>query len=341
MLEKNYSISFVRLIAMFMVIVGHILPQWDGMSNNIFVIVLQSCTVLYAIISAILMADAKYKDPLVTIKHKACRILKPYYIWVLAVFVIYYLTGSDISIWNIRTMLFLGQNNSVYNQFVLPGLGHLWYIPFILGCYLLTPIFDWLWKSVSTLTVRKLFLFLIGFCLVFYWIGYNWNFLGPASWIPYYMVYGGVFLLWKYYKTNISNFEDGKRYITKVISVGVIFSSAIYIYIVWFKSQNLTGTRFVWFYKAFWGMFLFDILYRTGEYIKKWDVIRKILNISDAYNYDVYLVHKTWLAGGLAVGSLKMAWPVKMIVFVLEVCVSTVILHKLTGITICKRRDRK
>lgn len=36
MLEKNYSISFVRLIAMFMVIVGHILPQWDGMSNNIF-----------------------------------------------------------------------------------------------------------------------------------------------------------------------------------------------------------------------------------------------------------------------------------------------------------------
>lgn len=341
MLKKNYNISFVRLIALFMVILVHALSQWDNMSNNLLVIILQSGPVLYIIISAVLMTEARYVNPLLTIKHKAYRILKPYYIWVLSVFIVYYAMETNISIWNVRAMLFLAQNNSVYNQYVLPGFGHLWYIPFILGCYLLTPIFNWIWKGVSNLTSRQFFCFLMGFCLVFYWIGYNWNFLGFVSMIPYYMTYGASFLLWKYYKNSENCFIEENNCITKIILVGVICATVIYIYLVRVKSVNLTGTCFVWFYKAFWGIFLFDILYQAGEYIKKWDIVKRILNISDTYNYEAYLVHKTWLSGGMAIGILKISWSAKIMIFILEMCVSTVILHKLTGVTICKRRDRK
>lgn len=52
-----WGISFARLLALLMVITLHVIPEFDNMSENIWIIVLQSGVAIYVVISAVLMAN--------------------------------------------------------------------------------------------------------------------------------------------------------------------------------------------------------------------------------------------------------------------------------------------
>lgn len=212
--EKIIGISFTRMLALIMVIMLHVL---NSTVDHLGIVVLQGGVALYVIISAILMAESKQSNMLLILIKKFVRVLKPYWIWILCVFVIYYFIGYDYSFANIKTMMLLGQNHGTYNQFVLTGFGHLWYIPFVLGCYLLTPILYNFFEEIKKWSENNFLLFIFAFCAIFFWIGMYWNYIGPGSCIQYYLLYSVCYLCWKYYSLKNQFFLNAK---TRVVIWG-------------------------------------------------------------------------------------------------------------------------
>lgn len=326
--EKVLEISFARMFALVMVIILHIIPVFENMGDCIWFIVLQGGVAVYVIISAVLMAEQQYDDALAAIRKKCVRLLKPYWIWILAVFLVYFVIGYKWNFMNLQTLLFLGQNHSVYNQYVLPGFGHLWYIPFILSCYLLTPILKWLFCSVRDRGETFFLFFLSCYCIVFFWIGRYWNFIGPGSYICYYVLYGGSFLCWKYYKAHNKFFFNRK---TRVIELGgIILCSIFYLYVVYVKGSSVQGTNFLWVYRSFLGLLLFDMFYHLGSRMARHYKLRKLVNVSDEYNYELYLVHKTWLDGGLAIRTMGLPSLVGVILTLFAMAGSAWGLHRVS-----------
>ena len=128
--KRDYSISFVRLIAMLFIVSCHILQFYDNELAWWFNVGVQ----MFFFISGYLYSNRKVNDTVSFLRKRFVKILVPYFICVICTCLVGFLFKTGCSLKQIAHLL------TVSGADGFSSLAHLWFVPYILMCYLITPM---------------------------------------------------------------------------------------------------------------------------------------------------------------------------------------------------------
>lgn len=221
-------------------------------------------------------------------KRNIIKILVDYYVFLIIIIPIYiFAVHYPINISTVLGLLF-GVGTSI------PGLGHLWYISTILVCYIITPFIIRLLKP----KINLLWIFTI-FCFIEVFFILIPGFTG--AWINCYII--GMIIGTEYGKE-----KDSENALQRVLMIAlpvciIICGAEIYIkYIGLFELSGIvnkiSNTIFHYGRIALGCIVLAgSLLFAQFLKIKFSPKIQALLDISDEYSYDAYIVHLFCILG--------------------------------------------
>ena len=296
MKEKDYSISLLRMLAVISIIFCHSFEY----SSSIFVDkgwILESIgnylangVQVFLIISSFLYgAKSKknlFSDSKTRIKFllkNSLKILKDYWVYcLLVIFPVYYLKESII-LTKREVLGILVTSN------VIDGVHHLWFIPYILFCYFLTP---YLYDIKEYLKSKSKKGFITGVIFVLFIIiifSYFFKFYFIPEWICCYVI--GFFMI-----DIISLLDYNEKNILKIFILFNFVVLNILRYYCNYINPNLFSReitiKLTQWSQVFFAIVSFFIVYKREILSKK---LKKILDFSDKYSYDIYLSHMIYV----------------------------------------------
>ncbi len=274
-MNKITSISCIRFISFMMIIICHIL---QGLGNELafwFNLGVQ----IFFFMSGYLYGNKKIKNYSNFFKDKLEKILLPLSILVI-IMAIMEKVFFDVSY---SKELYLA-NILGYGGFygTLESLGHIWFVSYILLCYLITPILDKLIKDND----KKVRNFVIILLLL---ISFSIFKVTPikVAWICNY-------ILGYFYASSCKNYNTRKVFVL-VLVIMTVFILPISLILKYDLVSNIPRLFIKYrvlicgFEHVFLGSLLFILLKYIFDKIKiKYNVI---LKFSDKYSYYIYLVH--------------------------------------------------
>lgn len=315
--NRDYAISLIRLIATVFIISCHIMQYLDIELAWWFNVGVQ----MFLCMSGFLYGKkGKIENDLKFYKKNIIKILTDYYVvvvFVMLVFVVF-LPEERSTVSFIRALLLSGR---------LSGGEHLWYIPYCLLCYLITPFLFRYFEHYKDGKRVKAFLMLC--VLAFFVIEGFFNYF-LSAWIICYII--GYFL------GTVANEKNGKLY--KGISWSVVAGAAVFntvqIAIDYVIKLEFVGIP-AWLYERFCEYahvalgialfvilkFVFSKLFENG--VPK--VIEKICTCSDKYSYDIYLVHQFVILGPLSMMLLTPVRGINITVILVVTMVGAVVVN--------------
>ncbi len=243
---------------------------------------------IFLCISGYLYGMREVGNDFAFIKKRFARILLDYYVVVVPALLLYCLFAADlVSPGKIVSVLLTSDT--------LYGAGHLWFVPVILACYLITPLL----ASFAAAGTRR----------------------GPGVEVAKMLVsVFAVFLVCRYFvpyfnSAHVNCFVIGfflrrihasdERWATGCCAaiIGIaICMNAVQIASVYYSYppfEPLYASKWFSIFKSyahtFLGVSLFIILRAVAKRAKMPAGARKILDCSDEYSYDVYLVHQFFI----------------------------------------------
>ncbi|MCM1540497.1 MAG: acyltransferase [Blautia sp.] len=329
---KDYAISGLRVTALLLVIWCHILEhvsmrvRWVGPIGNYFSVGVQ----IFLLLSGYLYgkkADVP-KTPFVI--RNVVKILKDYYIHY-AIFIIplcLLLKEYTVNRWFLWRVLTGAR--TIGNE------AHLWYIPYILLCYLITPalydIREWMSRG------RYLGLKLIGliFLIEITFITYDSYFI-PA-WICCYVI--------GYFAPKLKEYYAGLfcRKVFVVVTLVSIVANGIkyvlvYVYGYGEEYLNLAIKDCSWQAQLLkqcyhWSAILLAItisgvVYAILSHVRFRKKGKKILDICDKYSYDIYLCHMLYVKGMLSTVFLTDSLILNLLITFALIFINAVLLYYL------------
>ena len=183
----------------------------------------------------------------------------------------------------------------------IPGFGHLWFIPTILFCYLMVPVFSEIVKAIDAhRDVRFFGETVILICVTHFLIKYFFGYFKPA-WI-------NCFVIGMIYSRTMS-----RELLRKVFNILVVISCLV-ITPIRFRMDYLPHgelpkflasrySHFVQYGHVFLGIALVLFIRYIYNCLFKKDREHYVLNWSDKYSYDVYLTHHIFVQS--AVGCVE------------------------------------
>ena len=307
------NISAIRAIAMILIIVCHFLQYYENELCRWLNVGVQ----IFFIISGYLYGKKSIEDPIRFIYKVFKKILVPYYLFLIIALILYsifyreYLTPQ-----------------SIYKVFfcagVIKGLGHLWFIGYILFCYLITPYLTWVrqkihaYSLVMSLSIVTLLVISVNI------ISYAFESYFHPDRISCYII--GFFIPIISEKAGMSI----KRTIIRWISVIAITMNMLRVYVKYIQpdilSKNLVSAIVIYAHLLL-GVALFITLF----YLLKKVPFSKLLLWSDKYSYTIYIVHLLFILSPFTLMAFT-SLPILNIVLALSATfVSAMILHKLSS----------
>lgn len=295
--NRDYSISFVRLIAMIIIFICHVMMQ-DEFHSTIkgaeigwgywFTVGVQ----MFLFISGFLYGK-KENIYIVEFYSKSMpKLLVNYYVFVLVMLVVIHFSPlMSITSENVFKLLtFSG---------TVPGLGHLWFIPTILFCYLLLPIFSEIIKSIDKhrdfrFIVESMILILIVHLVVKLFLSK----FSPA-WI-------NCFVFGMLYSKSEKRKKCKKLFIIMSVIACLVFVPIQFKIDYWYKGElpGFISYRY-WIFIHYVRVFLGIVLVILFRFIYNKFFINHssyyILNWSDKYSYDFYLVHHIFVYSAFSI----------------------------------------
>ncbi len=294
--KRDYSISFVRCVAMIFIVACHIM-QRDGFATDIGVAHIEWAfwfnigVQMFLFISGYLHGKKIKINTVYFLKKALSKILIDYYIFLFVMLiVIHYSPWVAVENDEVIGLVTLSKTIS--------GLGHLWFVSTIMFCYLLLPIFleiiNEIEKRNNIIFGGELFVLLLVVHIVIKRLFDNFN----PSWI-------NCFVLGIIY----SRLELRKKY--KYIFTIVAIILCLVIIPIQFRIDYWPHGELSPFcarhYKYFcnyghvFGGITIVLLLRTiyKRYCKKIKIY-PILDWTDKYSYDVYLVHHIFVQSAFA-----------------------------------------
>lgn len=311
--SKDYSISFVRYIAMIFIIVCHIFQYYNNELAFWFNVGVQT----FLFISGWLYANKKIDNKVSFYLKQFKKIIIPYYIYFIIISFVY-IYISDITFIDFFKGLFFIDS--------LNGIKHLWFIRYILLCYLLLPFFQK--QMQSNKNVKKNIVNTIILIITFEIIGIlSKNFIN-GTWINCFI----LGLLFRYYENYVR--EKALIYCTTLIF------NIIAIILKYFISINLSKVMNIAFNKYFdichmlLGISLFFILIMVYKKINL--KMYKILDWSDKYSFYVYITHHIYILGPLSLFLYINNFYLALICLLLLTLISSIVLKKISEFIIKK-----
>lgn len=314
--ERDYSISFCRMVAMICIIACHIMQHFGIELAWWFNVGVQ----MFLFISGFLYARKRVDDAVVFYKKTFSKILLDYYIYIILFLICYAIIEHDFmdaeSVFGLLT----------FSTITTSGIRHLWFIPYILFCYFLTPI---ILKAFDRIDNRNNLKFTIGVMLILL-ITHLVVFCFVPYFIPAYIVCFMLGIVLGRMKERV-----GLMIGTKVlISLLALVMNGIQIRIVYFEGGSLPA-EYISYAHVFLGIFLVILLRSVFVFCKNSfkkarvfrSIIRKTLDWSDKYSYDIYIVHQPYILGDWSVYALLGGFIKPTIIVVVLIIVSAITLR--------------
>ena len=306
MSNKNYSISLIRLLAFLSIFSCHIMQYLDCALAWWFNVGVQ----IFLFMSGYLYGTKKIDNCVDFYKKSFKKILIPYYIVIVPIIIIHIVYLKDLSKMDAVLVMF--------TKITVKGGGHLWFISYILMCYLITPLLEQ-FCSVIEQNNKHTYIHVIGllaivavlFCLFITY--YN------VAWIICYVL-GYLF----------GRFKERIKFVKYVIYIATPFN-LLQIYINYFTDLDLSKNIYYRFFcdmnHVFLGITSFFILIRIFRNIDfKHRIIRAFCDFSDKYSYNAYLIHQFIILGPLSLMKLTPCIAVNVIlIFILTVLISVIV----------------
>ncbi len=321
-MDKEYSISFVRLIAMIMIICCHILQYF----NNEFAWWLNVGVQIFLITSGYLYAKKKINKPFEFYKKEFIKILVPYYIYCFILIIIYKITNIEaISFINIIKLLLLIDT--------IKGVEHLWFIRYIIICYLLLPLIENIFYK-KNIDIKEL-LKLTTIVLIIEIIGITIRKFINCTWINCFII---SYFLSKH-KEILKKRGIALLYIFLTTILTLIRVLLKYKYkVLLFGSKGWILNKFYNINHVMIGFLIFYSITSIYSYLEKNIVTKRpLLDLSDKYSYYIYITHHIYVLGTISVFSF-LKTPIAIIIFAFLTILSSIILRWLSLILLKKKK---
>lgn len=305
---RNSAISLIRLLSMLMIISCHIMQYYDLELAWWFNVGVQ----IFLCISGFLYGQKNIDNVTGFYNKRLKKILIPYYLVFIPFGIIEFIFARDVfSIKDFALGMVLCSR--------LKGAEHLWFIPTILMCYLITPLLQG-YKNKCVDEKRTIVGFTVLGVIITSVLIQGFTTFNPA-WICCYVIG---------YALGVN--ENGKYINEKVLMIiaGIIAAAgnALQIYCDYIANIDFTGFGIIKNYNhVMLGVFIFLLLKVVFE---KLDLNRigKLLKLSDAYSFEVYLVHQLLILGPFSLLALTGYSLVNILIMLLGVCVLAFVLKK-------------
>lgn len=312
--KRDLSISFVRMLAMMFIVICHVMQYYDVELAWWFNIGVQ----IFLCISGYLYGRKRILDILVFYRKNFVKILIDYEIVVFAAVAATVLfTDTVITVEEIA--------EAVLTVSTIAGGAHLWFIPTILMCYLLTPLYERIFsraeQSHKLLVPAAVLLFVMNE-LVFRQMFSYFN----AAWINCYLI---GFALRRFQQYRF--WYTGSAWLLTLTGAVCISIQASVRYL---QLITLTDAWRPFYYPMcdYGHVFLGVALFCSGRVLLRpfcnINLIQRILRLSDRYSYQIYLTHHFFILGPLSLMALTANSYVNVVLILLLTVLTAVLLQK-------------
>ena len=315
--KRDLSISFVRMLAMMFIVICHVMQYYDVELAWWFNIGVQ----IFLCISGYLYGRKRILDILVFYRKNFVKILIDYEIVVFAAVAATVLfTDTVITVEEIA--------GAVLTVSTIAGGAHLWFIPTILMCYLLTPLYERIFsraeQSHKLLVPAAVLLFVMNE-LVFRQMFSYFN----AAWINCYLI---GFALRRFQQYRF--WYTGSAWLLTLTGAVCISIQASVRYL---QLITLTDAWRPFYYPMcdYGHVFLGVALFCSGRVLLRpfcnINLIQRILRLSDRYSYQIYLTHHFFILGPLSLMALTANSYVNVVLILLLTVLTAVLLQKISA----------
>lgn len=314
--QRNYSISCIRLISLLFIISCHIMQYLNMELAYWFNVGVQ----IFLCISGYLYGQKKVGKIRQFYCKRFRKILLPYYIVIVPVIILFFIFAKGKISWAIAGKVM------VLNT-TLPGGGHLWFIPTILVCYVVTPLLESFYDGCSTRNAYILVTVIAMEIAVLVCVGFA-DFYNPAHIGCYVLGYAiGV--------------NEEKRWIKekKLIAFFAVLSSMnlIQVYLEYYAGIQLSETKdFIlkgWesYNHVFLGIFMFLVFKKLLDKYQFDSQFERLLDSADRYSYESYLIHQFLILGPFSLMGVTPIVGVNIGIILVGICFLALILKKCEG----------
>lgn len=312
--KRDLSISFVRMLAMMFIVICHVMQYYDVELAWWFNVGVQ----IFLCISGYLYGRKRILDIRVFYRKNFVKILIDYEIVVFAAVAATVLfTDTVITVEEIA--------EAVLTVSTIAGGAHLWFIPTILMCYLLTPLYERIFsraeQSHKLLVPAAVLLFVMNE-LVFRQMFSYFN----AAWVNCYLI---GFALRRFQQYRF--WYTGSAWLLTL--TGAVFIS-IQASVRYLQLITLTDAWRPFYYPMcdYGHVFLGVALFCSGRVLLRpfcnINLIQRILRLSDRYSYQIYLTHHFFILGPLSLMALTANSYVNVVLILLLTVLTAVLLQK-------------
>lgn len=327
--NKDYGVSFVRLISMMMIISCHIFQFFENELAYWF----NSGVQIFLFISGLLYGQRLKQCDYRFVKRSFIKILLDYYITIVFCIALCVIFAPEVL--SIKELVKLVL---CYGFGGISSLSHLWFIPIILFCYLITPVIGtYINEKLNQINLKKI-VGIIGCLSILYVILKLFFSYFIAEMVVCYcigLVIGKIKTLYE---------EKWQRALALAILPLAIIVNGMRIYINYILQVSFKGETMKMIYESFeqctrvaLGISLFLILYYIYYHgLNKVKGIPRILDLSDVYSYDIYLGHQMWILGTFSLLRLKLPVGIRIGLVIVACILQGVVIHLFA--TMIKRR---
>lgn len=276
----DWALSFVRMISTIMIVICHLMQKYNMEGMYWFNVGVQ----IFLFMSGWLYGKKKIEDAVSFITKNFTKIIVSYWLYILIMIPVYYILDRDAISFGVVVKALLCSDT-------INGMGHLWFIPYILCCYLFTPLLYFIGEKLRPRSIFYYFGIVAGICFLIVLYGFAYHSYFISAWIICYVL--GFFL-----SKGTTFFKIKENMYLICVTPLCLLSNGLKIYLDYF-SRDLQGlvVKLYSFFRPYChvllGIFLFFALYSFGRVCKfclhRW--LTKILKASDLYSYQVYICH--------------------------------------------------
>ena len=312
--QRDYSISALRGVAMCLIISCHMMQYYNiGLAWWLNVGVQ-----IFLVLSGYLYSSKTIEHPWKWIGCQFKKILIPYYFFLIISFIFY--------VWKVPSVSYESFGGSLLCISTVDGLGHLWFIRYILFCYLITPILYHLKLWLDKKSLKKSLGYLLAIWGTYILVSIPvYEDLNPI-WISCYILgyYYGVFAR-KISAKELYHFKN----IAILGAIGINVAKIAVNHSFSIPSSGITATLFSMFHDMSHLMLGFALYIIFLKIFKGMDNM-KILSFSDHYSYEIYLVHQFFILSPFTLMDFTAYSSLNIITVLIVIAISGIILNRLS-----------
>ena len=268
---KNYSISLIRLLAFLSIFFCHIAKYLDLEITHW----LNVGVPIFLFMSGYLYGPKTIESSVDFYIKEFKKILIPYYVVIIPAIILHIIYIKDLSVSDIALVLVLGKT--------VDGGGHLWFIPYILMCYIMTPLLGEICRKING-NSKCIYSKLIGVIAIF-----------SAFFLLFTSYFNFIFINCYILGYFFGKFKNRIKILKYLIYFATSFN-LMQIYLDYFSALDLSQNPYYQqacnLNHVLLGITLFFVLLKLFGSIQIAPFFKSICDFSDRHTYTAYLVHQ-------------------------------------------------